>query len=75
METTPDQLRSILAKISNLLNSRADVAPLRFKDYREYSLNLEVYAYINTKDFNEYLKISEEELDLQILNIISETGS
>ncbi len=78
METTPDQLRSVLAGVTKLLESRADIDPdparIRFKEYGEHSLNLEVYAYIITRDFNEYLEISEE-LNLQILDIIIEAGS
>jgi MscS family membrane protein len=78
METTPDQLRNVLAGVTKLLESRSDVDPdparIRFKEYGEHSLNLEVYAYLNTNDFNEYLVISEE-LNLQILDIISEAGT
>ena len=78
METTPDQLRSVLTEVAKLLESRADVDPdparIRFKEYGEHSLNLEVYAYLNTNDFNEYLAISED-LNLQILDIISEAGT
>jgi len=78
METTPDQLRNVLTGVTNLLESRSDVDPdsarIRFKEYGEHSLNLEVYAYLNTNDFNEYLAISEE-LNLMIMDIISEAGT
>jgi MscS family membrane protein len=78
METTPDQLRNVLAGVTKLLESRTDVDPdparIRFKEYGEHSLNLEVYAYLITRDFNEYLAISEE-LNLMIMDIISEAGT
>ncbi|MFW2439561.1 MAG: mechanosensitive ion channel family protein [Arenicellales bacterium] len=78
METTPDQLRNVLAGVKKLLESHSDVDPdparIRFKDYGEHSLNLEVYAYIITRDFNEFLAITED-LNLQILDIISEAGT
>ena len=78
METTPDQLRNVLAGVTKLLESRSDVDPdparIRFKEYGEHSLNLEVYAYLNTNNFNEYLVISEE-LNLMIMDIISEAGT
>lgn len=78
METTPDQLRNVLAGVKKLLQSRSDVDPdparIRFKEYGEHSLNLEVYAYLSTNDFNEYLAISED-LNLMILDIISEAGT
>lgn len=78
METTPDQLRNVLAGVTELLESRSDIDPdparIRFKEYGEHSLNLEVYAYLNTNDFNKYLAISEE-LNLHIMDIISEAGT
>jgi len=78
METTSDQLRNVLTGVKKLLESRSDVYPdparIRFKEYGEHSLNLEVYAYLNTNDFNTYLAISED-LNLMILDIISEAGT
>ncbi len=78
MESKPEQLRAILSRVKELLLSRQDVDPdparIRFLDYGEHSLDFEVYAYIRTKDFNEYLAISEE-LNLQILDIITEAGT
>lgn len=78
MESSPHQLRTILSKIKALLLSRKDVDPdparIHFLEYGEHSLNIEVYAYLKTRDFNEFLSISEE-LNLQILDIITEAGT
>jgi len=78
IESTPEQLRGILRRVKELLLSRPDVDPdparIRFLEYGEHSLNFEVYAYIKTRDFDEFLAISEQ-LNLQILDIITEEGT
>jgi len=77
-DTTPDQLRTILSGVRNMFESHPDVDPvparIRFTEYGEHSLNLEVFAYIKTKDFNEYLG-SVEDLNLRILDIIAAAGT
>lgn len=77
-DTTPDQIRSVLDDVHLLLQEHESVDPvparIRFKEYGEHSLDLEIFAYISTKDFNEYLAIVEE-LNLRILDIIEAAGT
>lgn len=77
-DSTPDQVRGVLESIRQLLiaHSRVDPVParVRFKEFGEYSLDLEVFAYLKTTDFNEYLEIAEG-LNLQIIDAIAEAGT
>jgi MscS family membrane protein len=78
-ETTPDQLRYILVEIRKLLYSHervtADPARIRFVGFGAYSLDLEIFAYVDTTDWNEFLGVRED-IFLRIMDIIeaSETG-
>lgn len=77
-ETTFDQLRLALAKLRELLLAHPrvtdDPARVRFTGFGEYSLNVEIFAYINTSDWNEFLAI-QEDIDLRILKIVEEVGT
>ena len=77
-DTTPDQVRAVLDGVRNMFVKHPDVDPeparIRFTEYGEHSLNLEIFAYITTKDFNEYLE-SVEDLNLLILDIIAAAGT
>lgn len=54
-ETTPDQLRYVLAKIREMLLGHPKVTPdparIRFLEFGAYSLNLEVFAYVDSQDW------------------------
>jgi len=77
-ETSLDQLRLVLARLRELLlaHPRVTDAParVRFAGFGEYSLNVEIFAYVNTSDWNEYLSI-QEDMDLRILKIVEEVGT
>jgi len=77
-ETTPDQLRYILVEVRKLLYAHErvtmDPARIRFVGFGAYSLDLEIFAYVNTQDWNEYLGIRED-LYLRIMDIIEASGS
>jgi MscS family membrane protein len=77
-DTTTDQLREILAGIRKLLAQHArildDGARVSFVGYTATSLNLEVFAYINSVDYGEYLAITEE-LNFRIRQIIDAAGA
>jgi MscS family membrane protein len=77
-ETTPEQLRYVLVEIRTLLYSHprvlADPARIRFVGFGDYSLDLDVFAYVETTDYGEYLEVAED-LNLRIMNIVSEAGS
>ena len=77
-ETTPDQLRCILEGIRKVLSSHPKIMeePLRvrFVKFGTYSLECDIFAYVDTKVYAEYLEISEE-LNFSIMNVIEEAGA
>ncbi len=77
-ETTADQLRVVCAKLRELLLGHPrvtdDPARVRFAGFGEYSLNMEILAYVETSDWNEFLAI-QEDINLRILNIVEEAGT
>jgi MscS family membrane protein len=77
-ETTPDQLRRVLADIGRLLREDPRVDPdparIRFVGFGAYSLDCEVFAYILTADFGEFLGIRED-LFLKIMDIVAASGT
>jgi len=77
-ETTPEQLRYILAKLRELLIGHPMVTPdparVRFIGYAAYSLDVEVFAYLRCQDQNTFLAIQEDIL-LRAADIIRDGGS
>ena len=77
-ETSPDQIRSILAEIKKLLTDHpkvlADPARVRFTTFGAYSLDLDIYAYIDETHWGNFLEIAED-LNLQIMDIVAKAGS
>ena len=51
-----------------------DPARVRFVGFGAYSLDLEVFAYVDTSDFNEFLKVRED-VYLRIMDIVEEAGT
>ena len=78
-ETTPEQLRYVLAKISEMLVAHPKTVkhlPLRvrFVGFNDYSLDLELWAYANTRDWDVFLAIRED-LFLRIMDIVEQAGT
>ena len=77
-ETTPDQIRYVLAKMRELLLAHPRVsdepARVRFAGFGASSLDLDVFAYVMTSDFNEFLAIQEDIL-LRFIHIVDEAGT
>jgi MscS family membrane protein len=77
-ETTPDQLRYVLARLRQILLAHprvtADPARVRFVGFGAYSLDIEVFAYIDTADHTEFLGIRED-LYLHFMDAIKEAGT
>ena len=77
-ETSPDQLRYVLAECRRLLYEHPKVetatARVRFAALLESSLSLEVFSYVLTKDFAEFTAIREDLL-LRIMEIVQEAGT
>jgi len=77
-ETTPDQLRYVMAQAREMLLGHPKVTSrdlrVRFRDLGEYSLDVEVFAYTRTKVFDEYWAIRED-LNLRIMDIVKDAGT
>lgn len=77
-ETTPDQLRWVLAEIRKLLLRHPQVTALparaRFVSFGEHSLDVEIFAYVRTTDFDTFLAV-QEDLYLRIIDIVDQSGT
>lgn len=77
-ETTPDQLRYVLIEIKKLLVAHPKVSPdparVRFVGFGAYSLDIEILAYVETTEHDEFLAIRED-LFLRIMDIVAESGT
>jgi len=77
-DASPDQVRRILEDIRRILTEhpKAEVGnlPVRFIGAGPYSLDVEVFAYIRTSDYDEFLSI-QQNLLLRIMDAISAAGT
>ncbi len=77
-ETTADQLRYVLAEIRRLLYAHPMVesqsARIRFVRFGGSSLDLEIFAYVLTSDYNRFLEV-QEDLLLRIMDIVEASGT
>ena len=77
-ETTPDQLRCILVEIRQMLYAHPKVdeeaARVRFIEFGDSSMKIEIYAYVTTTVYSEYLEVRED-LNLRIMDIVTEAGA
>ena len=77
-DARPDQVRRILDAIRRILTDDPKVEtgalPVRFIGAGSYSLDIEVFAYIRTADYDEFLKI-QQDLLLRIMDAISAAGT
>ena len=78
LDTSPDQIRYILVEIRKILYAHPkvsqDPARVRLVGIDDYSLNLDIFAYIEVKKFGDYLEIAED-LNLRIMEVIKKGGS
>ncbi len=76
-ESKADHVRFVLAEVRRLLYSHAKVETksvrVRLIDISGSSLTLEVFAYILTRDFNEFAAIREDLL-LRIMDVLEDSG-
>jgi MscS family membrane protein len=76
--TTPDQVRSLLGSIGRMLEEHPKIEqgklPVRFVGVGTYSLDLEVFAYVLTPSFDEFLQV-QQELFLRILDEVESAGT
>jgi MscS family membrane protein len=76
--TTPDQMRTVLQSITNLLkdNSKFETGPLpvHFSGIGAYSLDIEIFMYVLTLDGDEFNK-TQQDLFLSILDAVESAGT
>jgi MscS family membrane protein len=77
-ETTPDQLRYVIARVKAMLSDHPRVSPrllhVRFDGFGSSSLDIEVFAYVRTADWLEYRAIRED-INLKIMDVVKEAGT
>ncbi len=76
-DTTPAQLRWVLRGLRELLATHPRMAKgghVRFTECGESSLDVEVFGYVETKDWEEFLGIKEELL-LKVLDVVAAAGT
>jgi MscS family membrane protein len=77
-ETSPDQLRYVLAEVRRMLyeHPKVDVssARVRFAELANSSLNVEIFSYLLTTDQAEFTAIREDLL-LRIVDIVNNAGT
>jgi MscS family membrane protein len=77
-DTTPDQVRSLLDSIRSVLEQHPKLEtgsfPVRFVGVGTYSLDIEVIAYVLTRDGDEFLQI-QQDLFLAILDAVEAAGT
>lgn len=75
---TAEQVRQVLAKVRELIDQHEFVdeehSRIRFLEFGEYAQELELYIYIKTTDFVEYLE-HREGINLRINDIIESAGA
>ena len=77
-DTRPDQIRQILDGIRDLLSTHPRIDPeparVRFTALGDSSLDLDVFAYVKTTEWSEFLDVAEE-LNLQTLDVVERAGT
>jgi MscS family membrane protein len=77
-DTSGDQLRYLLAEVRRMLYEHpkveTDSASIRFANFDNSSLRLETFAYVLTRDANEFNAIREDLL-LRIMDIVEKSGT
>ena len=77
-ETTPDQLRLVLASLREMLLAHPriteDPARVRASGFGASSIKVDIFAYVNTSDWNDFLAV-QEDLVLRIMDIVKQAGT
>jgi MscS family membrane protein len=77
-DTTPDQVRLLLESIPRILAGHSQVEtgalPVRFVGVGTYSLDLEIFTYVLTREDNTFLQL-QQDLLLQILDAVEHAGT
>ena len=77
-DTTSDQLSQVLASVQEILATHPKVEigkmPVRFIGVGGYSLDIEIVAYVTTRDYDEFLAL-QQELLIRILQEVERAGT
>lgn len=77
-ETTPEQLRYVMAQLRGMLIAHPKVASdqlhVRFVGFGAYSLDIRLFAYIRTRDWLSYQAIVED-INLRVMDIVADAGT
>jgi MscS family membrane protein len=77
-DTTLEQLRRVLTSVRDILrqNPKVEIGslPVRFVGIGQYSLDIEIFAYVLTPDFDEFLGI-QQELLLELMRAVERAGA
>ena len=78
LQTTSSQMREVLEGIRKLIEQHEMIdeaaSRVRFLEFGEYAQEIELYIYIRTQDFAEYLQ-HREDINLRIKDIIEASGT
>ena len=78
LQTTARQMQDVLEGIRELINKHEMIdeesSRVRFLEFGEYAQEIELYVYIRTQDFAEYLQYRED-INLSITKIIESSGT
>jgi MscS family membrane protein len=77
-ETSPDQLRFLLTELRKVLYAHPkvyeDPARVRFIGFGAHSLDLEIFVYLDAKNYDEFLEIRED-LMLRMMDVVDRSGT
>ncbi len=75
---SPDEMQKLLSGLETLLVQHpkidADGRRARFLKFGAYSLEIELFAFVQTSDWNEFLRI-QEELLIEVIRIVKDHGT
>ncbi len=77
-ETTANQMRYLLIELRSVLYAHPKVDPeparVRFAEFGDASLNIEIFSYVLAKDFNDFVEIREDLL-LRMMDVVEKSGT
>lgn len=77
-ESTPDQIRYLLVELRAILFAHPMVLPdparVRFVELAADSINIAIFAYLDVKNFDDYLEVKEDLL-LRMMDVVNESGT
>lgn len=77
-DDTPDQVRQVLDRIRQMIDEHEVIdevdSRIRFLEYGDYAQELELFIYIKTNVFTEYLE-HREDINLRIADILESAGT